>query len=185
MVSCVRKQEVQHIPEYAFLQEFSEQIKPQTGLILRGYGVNNSLPEGYNFTNHIARMGVSYSLSGTRNDQVSLDEARRMVVFVVENLLQAINSNQTIGPRLEVWPFVNDRLRVNMYFEDENRIHLGQGIALIYFSRGTIKYKRYDITKYTGKFPAEGKHVLVLEEPYADALEIVKQQGGLVSVAKH
>ena len=185
MFSCAKRQEVQPIPEYGLLQEFSEQIKPQTDLILRGYGVNNYLPRGYNRTNHVANFCVTYSLSKTRNDQVSLDEARRMVVFVVENLLQAINSNPTIASRLEVVPCSSDRVNLRMHFEDENRVDLGQGVASVYFSRGTIKYERHDLSKCTGALFTEGEYVLVLEEPYADALEIVKQQGGLVSIAKH
>lgn len=41
---------------------------------------------------------------------------------------------------------------------------------------GKIEYEGYNIEHYTEKYPAVGKHYIIYEESYEDALNIVKHQ---------
>ncbi|PIR34256.1 MAG: hypothetical protein COV37_13595, partial [Bdellovibrio sp. CG11_big_fil_rev_8_21_14_0_20_39_38] len=72
--------------------------------------------------------------------------------------------------------FTNNLLDLTLHFKDENRIDLGQGIAIIYYSKGKIKYKGYRIHEYTGRYPARGEHFTIHEETYEQALEMIKKQ---------
>jgi hypothetical protein len=56
------------------------------------------------------------------------------------------------------------------------------GIATVSFIKGKIEYERYEISEYTGRYPAKGKHFLVHEESYEEALQLVQQQGGMLSL---
>jgi len=58
---------------------------------------------------------------------------------------------------------------------------LGNGVSEVFFSEGKIKYRRYEIEKYTKKYSAEGKHFILHEKTYAEALEIIKKQGNIMS----
>ncbi len=180
--SCSKKKEVdlsQMYPPYRLIHLFSQKIKQDSGLILRSYGINNFLPENYEYINGIRDFSISYSLGKTKNDEISLDHARNLVVYLVENLLEEINSNNEVTPDLDVYPFISDLLTLSIYFEDESRIHLGQGVAMAHLYHGKIKYKGYYILKYRDRYPAEGRHYLIHEESYAEALEKVKKQGNL------
>lgn len=178
LMSCQKRDIAEFVPEYKFLKEFSKKIKPKTELILRGYGVNNDVENEHVFINDLVNFSLTYALSKTRNDEISLELARFLLVSVTENLLKTIDSDPTIASRVEILPFPSDRIKITIYFKDENYIELGQGISYIYFAYGKIKYERYEISEYTGRYPAIGKHFLVHEETYAEALETVKKQGG-------
>ncbi len=180
--SCQKK--AQHlweiVPEYKLLVEFSKKIKPETDLVLTGYGINNHLPKGYEFVNGVANFKVTYSLYKTKNDEISLDQARILLVSVGEALLNEINTNSEIRSELDVYPLTSDFIRIAIHFKDELKIDLGQGVSEVYFSKGKIKYERYEIRDYPNRYPATGKHYIIHEETYAEALEIVKKQGSLI-----
>lgn len=163
-------------PPYGLIVSFSETIKPETGLRLSGYGINNGLPKGHQHINGIGSFCASYTLAKTRTDIISLQEARNLLVFVAEGLLKEINSNQEVRPELDVYPFVSDLIDITIRFKDENQIDLGQGVAVVYFWKGEIEYEGYRIDEYTGRYPASGKHFTIHKETYAEALEIVKKQ---------
>jgi hypothetical protein len=164
---------------YKFITSFSKQIQPETGLILRSYGANHRLPKDYPFKNEVVTLTARYILKKTQKDTISLDEARVMLVSLIESILKSINADQEIRPYLEIYPFTNDLLYVSICFEDENYIDLGTGISGVYFTQGKIKYEWYDIQEYTGTYPARGKHYFVHEETYPEALEIVQKSGTL------
>ncbi len=168
----------QLIPEFKLIKNISDKIQSEKGLILSMYGINNDLPKDYKKKNITANFSVAYRLPKTKNDLISLEQARCFLVFVAESLLYAINHDPEIKERLEVFPFPSDLLKISIYFEDENRVQLANGgISDLYFSKGKIIYERYEIHGYN-PYPL-GKHFIVHEESYADALEIVKQQGCL------
>lgn len=181
--SCSPKMDVndpnQMKPPYKLLNLFSRKIKSETGLVLSSYGYNNHVPKGYQYKNGIANFGVSYHLPKSKNDEVSLEHARNLIVFLAENLLKDINSSSEIRDKLDVYPFVSNLINISIHFEDEIRVDLGQGVAVVYFSNGKIEYEGYKIEKYTGQYPAEGKHYTIHKETYAEALDIVKKQGNL------
>lgn len=74
LTSCSSKRDVkdpyQMKPPYKLLNLYSQKIKPETDLVLRGYGFNWCLPEGYQ-KNGIGNFAASYSLEKNRNDEIS------------------------------------------------------------------------------------------------------------------
>jgi len=181
--SCTSKKDVndpyQMTPPYKLINLFSRKIKPETSLILTSYAYNWCLPRDYQCTNGIGNFSASYRLPKSKNDEISLEYARNLIVFLAENLLQDINSNSEVRSHLDVYPFSSNLIHITIHFEDENRIDLGQGVAIVYFSKGKIEYEGYKIDKYTGRYPADGKHYTIHKETYAEALDIVKKQGTL------
>ncbi len=164
---------------YKFITSFSKKIKPETGLILRSYGANHNLPKDYPFKNEVVTITACYALIKTQKDTISLEQARGMLVSLMESMLISINSDSYIRQYLEIYPFTYDLLDISIRFEDENYIDLGTGISQVYFYRGKIKYERYDIKEYTGTYPARGKHYIIHEETYPEALAIVQKSGAL------
>jgi hypothetical protein len=182
-VSCSKRDLSDIYPEYKLIKTFSKKIKTKTNLVLSCYGVNNNLPKEYQLKNGLANFSVSYALVKTQKDTISLEEARSLLVSIAESFLQEINSSSEVRSLLDVYPFSSDLVSVYIYFRDENSIGLGNGISTIYFSRGKIEYKRYEISEYRSRYPAIGKHFTVHEESYAEALDIVKKQGTMMDLS--
>jgi hypothetical protein len=182
-VSCHKQTEKKSIsefvPEYKLLVQFSETIKSKTGLTLFCYGINNDVRNAtepgktYNFLTY-------YRLVKSKDDNVSLDEARALVVSVAESLLKEINSNEGIKGRLATHPLTSDDLYIVILFTDPIKVALGQGVASVLFRRGQIEYEGYKIKEYTGKYPAIGKHFDLHKETCAEAVALVKQQDRLM-----
>lgn len=163
-------------PSYKVMLTFSEEIKKETNLILTCYGYNNCLDKNYHHINEVANFSLSYLLTKSKEEEISIEEARNLVVFVAENFLKTVNSDTKVIPMLDVYPLTSDSIRVSIHFEDENRIHLGQGVANVRLRRGEIVYDGFKIREYTGKYPAKGKHYTIFEESYAGALEKVSRK---------
>jgi len=132
--------------------------------------------------NGIGNFSASFALAKTRADEISLEQARNLLVFVAENLLKEINSNPEVIPNLDIYPFVSDLLDITIHFTDENQIDLGQGVAIVYFWKGKIEYEGYKIDEYRSRYPSRGEHFAIHEETYAEALEIIKNQGPLTTL---
>lgn len=169
----------QTYPPYELIKQFSKKINKTTNLVLVGYGINFGLPKNYKFRNGIGNFRASYYLNTTKKNTFSIEFSRKLMIYIAENLLETINTSSEIKPDLDVYPFTGDELDITIHFKDENKIDLGQGVAAVDLADGKIIYEGYNITEYTGKYPAIGKHYTILEESYADALNIVKKQGNL------
>ncbi len=174
--SCHKKTNI-YREAYDFIEKCSGKIKNQTGLKLKVYGINCSVPREYEIKNGIYNVEVSYWLYKKRNDEISLEEARKIITSATESLLKDFNKDPNIEKKLEFRPFSYENLQVWIHFVDENMIDLGQGIAAVYLTDGKIDYDQFEIYEYTGKFPAHGKKSTILKESYAEALDIVKKQG--------
>ncbi|MBX7066594.1 MAG: hypothetical protein K1X28_05135 [Parachlamydiales bacterium] len=166
-------------PPYKCIKTFSKKAKLESGLDLFCYGFNVDPPKEYQGRNGTKNFTSDYYLRKNKNDEVSLEESRGLIVSLAENFLRHINSDSEISEDLIVRPFVNKLLSLSILIVDENKVELGRGVTSVYLSDGKIKYKGFNIEKYPGKFPAEGKHYVLHEESYVDALEIVKKQGVL------
>ncbi len=147
-VSCGRSaKDVSDVPAYKLIIDFSRNLKKEKNLILYRYGINNDLPEFYKINNGVANFSVAYVLFKEKEAVVTLEEARRLLVFIVENLLREINSSKEIRSELDVFPFTSDLVSVSIYFKDKNKIDLGNGVAYVYFSKGKIDYEKYDFPR--------------------------------------
>jgi hypothetical protein len=178
MTACQKPCISDIFPEYKFLEEFSEKITPKTELNLWSYGINNNLPRGYVLSNDLANFTLSYDLTKSKDDEISLVFARKLLVSVVEAFLTEVDSTPNIRSQLEIVPLNSDRVSVSIYFIDKNGIELGQGISSIYFSKGKLKYEQYEILEYRDRHSTKGKHLKVHEETYEEALKIVREQDG-------
>ena len=170
-------------PEYRLIKDFSERVKQKQGFTLCAYGTNVYLPKDYEKKNHTAQFLTNYYLIKNRIDFVSMDEARVFLVSLAESFLKEINFDLEVKERLEFYPCNSDMLHMRLSFQDSNRINLGQGIAIITFYEGKLRYKGYEIWEYRGSYPARGRDFLIHEETYAEALDIVKKQGRLIDLS--
>ncbi|MDE3048022.1 MAG: hypothetical protein KGI83_06710 [Verrucomicrobiota bacterium] len=159
--------------------QFAEKVKPTTHLVLRAYAINFFLPEDY-IKRGIGSFSASFSLQRNRDEKITLERARELTIFLCESLLNDINSTLEIQEELDFHPFPAEAIHIGLCFEDPNRVQLGQGVARVSLIEGRIEYEGYNITEYTGKYPAIGKHYTIHEESYAEALDIVKKQSKAV-----
>jgi|GEM_PF-2886229 len=181
-IACHKKPAAEILPEYRFIKNFAQKIKPSTALILYAYGINNNLPRNYELKNQVANFTTDFFLFKTQQDSISLEEARTLLVSVTEAFLQEINSNLEIRELLDYYPFTSNSISISINFTDQNKIDLGNGIAQVSFSKGDIQYERYEIYEYTNRYPAIGKHFTVHRESYTEALELVRNQGALMDL---
>ena len=86
-VSCCKKDLPKIPPAYKAIKDFSEKIEPKTGLVLRSYGVNTWLPKNYQFKKGVANFSMSFSLSKTQQDTISLQNARLLLISMTEDFL--------------------------------------------------------------------------------------------------
>jgi hypothetical protein len=179
--SCSKKYSVLDVPEYKFICDFSEKIKKDFDLTLYCYGVNiGSKPKNVKFG--ISNFRISYYVSKKKGDAVTLEESRNLIIFVVEKLLSEINYSDVIRDRLDVFPFTSNSIDLMIYFKDENKIDLGNGIATVSLYNEKIKYEKYDISEYRKTYPCIGKHHVIHQESYEDALQIVKGNNPLTQI---
>ncbi len=162
---------------YNFIKKVSEDIKKDTGLELALYGVNGEVPKEYVMKNEIYNIHVTYWLYKNKQDELSLEEVRRLTLSVAEKLVREFNSDPVISQKLEFHPFSFDDIELYIHIVDENKIALGQGVSTVYFSKGKVKYKGFEIIEYSNTYPARGRGYTIHEESYAEALDIVKKQG--------
>lgn len=189
--------------EYKLITTFSKRIQQRTGLFLSGYGINNHHPKKYQFKNGVHDFLADYRMYKTQQDVISLENARRLVVSVAEGFLQEINSNLKVRPDLDTYPIISDLIAITICFKDENHKELGNGgISNIFFSEGEIIYDRHEIHDYAERYsfpegmhitddkgrgykvirPPANKNITVHKESYADALDIVKRENGLMQL---
>lgn len=172
------KREREIMPPYNVIARFSERLEQENGVILCSYGINLNIPKDYEIKNGVADVDVSFYVNKKKSDCVTLKDARKLLIYIVDGFLNEINSDEKAGPLLDSYPMTNDSLVIAIHFHDENRVNLGQGIAQIYFARGKIKYESYNIREYrTSRLPAKGDYILQHQETYAEALELVKREG--------
>lgn len=175
VLSCSKRNDVTKYPPYKLINEFAQKIKPETDLVLTAYGINFGLPKGYQ-KKGIGNFTVSFRLQKNKSDEVSLEYARNLIVSLGEKFLEEINSNMEIRPDLDFYPFPSDYLDISVRFVDDNRVQLGQGVAVIYFWEGKIVYEGYKIEQYETGYGPVGKHFTIHKESYAEALETVRKQ---------
>ncbi len=172
--------DVLKMPEYKLIKRFSKRIEKSERIYLYAYGINamHPIPEDH-IQGKISDFSVSYKIYKKRTDIISLESARCLIVSIAESFLKEINSDPEIKNELDKYPLPSDRIRISLQFRDQNDIELGnEGISYVYLNNKKIEYERYEIREYRPP-TAIGKHFVVHEESYGEALEIVKKQGCL------
>lgn len=174
---CQHRVDVSRInPEFRLINKFAKKLKQEKGLVLHAYGINHSLEKDYQFVNGTANLYSAYYSFRNKDDGVSKEEARCLLISVTESFVNAINTDEELRPRLDVYPvdYQNIQLRIN--FVDKNKVELGQGVSYVGLRKGKIKYEGYKIEEYNAEH-IWGRHFTIHEETYPEALKIAEREG--------
>jgi hypothetical protein len=112
----------------------------------------------------------SISLSYHGQKKTEIEEARRMLVEAIESLLELVNANEKIRPELICHPFVLLNADVSVSFGDRRSdfLYPSENVAHVFTVKGILYYSTYN--------PEEGLLEDLYEEPYEEALKIVRSQ---------
>lgn len=121
----------------------------------------------------------------------TIEEARKMEVDAIQELLQRINSHEKIRPFLREYPFGTDRVGVTISFKTKSNTRpLDGSVAFVFLAKNKIFYEaaEIDIEEPTSITYTNEKHEVVKEfiegyisdklislmnEPFEEALKIV------------
>ena len=107
----------------------AEKLEQEHGLILVGIGGQ--------MMHDIQMMSMSFFLY----HEVSLEEARKLIVYSVEEYLSNINSNEKIRPYLHEYPFTAKNVEVWLWLYDIDHFNLPKGtIHHVLAENETISY---------------------------------------------
>lgn len=135
---------------------YCKQLLKEDRLLLTGYG--GAMMDKVN----------SYDFYFESNYELNLDDCRLLVVKVVTNFLEKVNSNIELRPYLKNYPFTADNIELMISFKDKNNKYLKQEyITLVFTQGGYIVYEKYDYDAKT--------HITAHKETFAEALEIVNK----------
>ena len=111
---------------------------------------------------------VSCSFVG--DQQIGIEEGRRLFVEGVESLCAAFNNDQEIRPFLRNYPFVQKNIDLMLSFKDPLTLQRSSNpyLCLIFCERDTIFYETYDHEKK--------EFIDYYQEPYEEAVRIVHAQ---------
>lgn len=97
----------------------------------------------------------------------TIEEARALEVAMTEKLLKKINENEKIRPFLREYPFKPERATVSVSFHKRDGSSYTDGSVAQVFQ---VKNRIF----YSGAYPETEDYYDLLEEPYEDALKLVK-----------
>ena len=98
--------------------------------------------------------------------RASIEEARKLQIFVATRFLQAINAHEKLRPFLHEYPFSLARIHLSIGFVNEFDQGFADGtVSSTFLCNGIIHYRSYN--------PIEEKLVNFHQEPYQEALKII------------
>jgi hypothetical protein len=98
-------------------------------------------------------------------NEVSIEEARKLLIDCVEEFLAAVNSNEQIRPFLHNYPFTAENIEIAIYFSTKSGAPVSSNNICVASSwNGNISY-RIDISK-------TGPLTTIREETYQEALQL-------------
>lgn len=96
----------------------------------------------------------------------SIEEARKIEVAIIEDLLKKVNAHEKIRPFLDEYPFQPHNLSISLAFRKrDDSCYTDGSVVLTLIGKGKLLYCRED--------PKTGKLEDIMEEPYEEALKIV------------
>lgn len=143
----------------SIIQRHSGLMKRENNLVLIGSG--SSFPDSIH----------GFILDYIAYKKLDIQQARIIFVKSTQHLLDMINSDQVIRPKLANYPFTEDNLEFRLSFLDnKGRYFEPPNVAYISIIDGKIYYSFYDNQK--DRFIDEMDFV----EPYSEALRIVQEE---------
>jgi len=109
------------------------------------------------------------NLSFFIKENITVDDAREIMIFFAETFLTAVNQNEKIKPHLANYPFTSENLGLMVSFlnEDGSRV-IPPGLNNVILTHGEITYSVKDLENLY-------EHVKVYTEPYDEALSKVRE----------
>ncbi len=114
----------------------------------------------------IERLISRYILVG----KMTIDEARGMFIDCNEKLTQMVNEHEKIRPYLRDYPFSRTRVDITIKFCDKHGVENSDGSV----SRASFGID--DKIFYRSQRSLDSKNEIILKEPYAEALKIVRSK---------
>lgn len=104
-----------------------------------------------------------------KKDLANISQARKIYIEAAEIFISTINQNKVIRPYLHDYPCTDRNIVFLISFKDENGNRPAENyVALVSLSNGIIFYSTYNHQK--------GEFVKTHQEPYQEALKIVKEE---------
>ncbi len=118
--------------------------------------------------------------------RVSQEEARKLVIFATEKLLEHINRNDKLKPFLKQHPLPIDRLKLCIYFTDKNYRpdHDGSIISVVLEAGELSYYHRVRIPDEGDKKFWISEKTLFAKETYQKALENIQESQSISVFSK-
>jgi hypothetical protein len=142
---------------------------------------------GGNMPNDVEKINVRFAYY----KKSTVDDARKMEVNAIQELLERINAHKKIRPYLREYPFGTDRVGITISFRTKTDGHpLDGSVASVFLANGKIFYRAAEIQidestpltymneknevvkEFIGGGPKE-KLIPLMEETYEEALKIV------------
>ena len=144
---------------FRFMSECKTSFKKQYNL--NPYSVGGCL------SGNIQELDMSFTTP--RSDKLySIEEARQLLVTLVEEIYMNVNNDECIRPYLDSYPFERNKLMIAINFTDESgRFIKNQQLASVNLNGYNIFYSTYS---------HESGFKTIYKETYEEALEIVRRQ---------
>jgi hypothetical protein len=102
-------------------------------------------------------------------DELSVQEARKLELIVVEELVKTVNSNEKIKPFLKEYPFRTDQAEISISFPQPHNTRFSDlSVSDIYKIKDRLYYAQRD--------PLTKIFLLCLDETYSHALMIREEE---------
>jgi hypothetical protein len=156
MVSC-RQPGRQFYGDKAFsiLNKYSNFLQKTEGFEVFGTGGA--------MTTNVKSVFVSY----VSNKNVGLEEARKIYISVIENLVKEYNNDKEIRPYLNDYPFTYNNIDLHISFKNKGNYIGNKKIAFILKAKGIIYYDIFD--------EKLDDFIDIYQEPYEEGLKIINQ----------
>lgn len=106
-----------------------------------------------------------------RTKRTHVEEARKLEITILENLLELINTNEALRPYLATYPFGPEQVKVEMEFRNHKLFYFKDGsLSSVLQEKGNLTYRKKEPS--TDEMIPLGE-TLVAQEPYLDALQKV------------
>ncbi|NGX41897.1 MAG: hypothetical protein K940chlam7_00171 [Chlamydiae bacterium] len=160
MCACCSAMSKDETRMHSIIQKHSVFMKRENKLMLAGSG--GSFPDSIH----------GFTLDYVGYKKLDIEQARILFVRSTQGLLNMINSDEMIRPKLSNFPFTEDNLDFGIAFEDASKDnYVAQPyVAYVTLIKGDIIYAQFDREK--DQFCNEYR------ESYSEALRIVREEGG-------
>ena len=146
--------------------EVAKKIEEETGLSLMGTGGG--------MMRQIQMMALSFQC----HDQLTIDQARELLIYCSEKFLSEVNSNEQVKPYLQNYPFRAKNIEIRIFIRESDEHPAREGsLAIATSVDGRLDYD----VRQSGLPPLKTIH----EETYEQALRILSERHPFKNISKY